>query len=956
MLFHRLMKTIPHSPEALESRIAPAQYFLGVNVFDVVDKDEVSVNDTASAALVGADLAVLLKAGDTLIFDTNANHVFDTGEVVFAKVTGGSALVFAKNIDMDTTVDPDEMTSLAVSDGFNGAIDGSLRGSVVTSLPMSGTFDPTKLLDASIAGFTITGRMHGSILAGKNISNVQVETDFQAVAGLSLEGLRCGTAAHGQTVSYDAGATTKTLAFTLTKEGEAGGNITNVTLGHGATDILAGAGNSSKVGNAGNGGTITGLTFVTYEPTAPTIDLHIYAGNGGQSFGSDGLPPNPKGNGGKGGSVSKVTFESSYAGTGEIIFRGGDGGVGKKAGAGGAVTGGSYHFFNDSTLDVTISGGDGGKDSGSTTVKAPGGKGGAVSDQHFIAANKLGIIKFAGGNGYKGTVNGVGGSGGAVSKIEVMALAGAQEFLIDAGDGGNGAGKAPGGKGGAVSALDLELGGITDDVRVFGGRGGSNPAKGGAAGGGISDVTMTVGGTGGTLEVKGGAGGFGANGAVGGALTKITADLGPVQSYATFMAGNGGPSKSTATTGLSGGTGGSIKNLTVTDHGSLLGSGINILSGIGGDVLGGSGNGGKGGAISGVVLKKTGGGLTENAVIVGNGGDGSGKGNGGNGGKLSGVTYEGTAAAALLHIGANNPVGDSGISGLRAGNGSSVNKVTVKADAHPFTTGVFIDAGGGGAAQGPGGRGGHAGSVKTITLDVPGSAVRINANPAFPSPLEGGLGGSGAKAVGGTGGDVSGITGRVGLLVIDALAGGDSAGKGGRGGNISGVNLTEVTTFVRQIRAGDGGSAPTPGRGGNISGITVPGDIGDFTALFDTDHKATSGMGGLLAGQGGGGSGPIDPKLNGTITGVSATRIAAILAGDCASGSLENDNAVSKISKITATTIGAEPVLTPGFDFTDNDGDMVFQLGDDDTALDGLVIVLAGKSTLPVTPLKLIEV
>ncbi len=948
------MKTILFSPEALESRIAPAQFFLSGTAFDVVDKNGASVNDTASAGLVGADLAVLVKAGDTLILDTNGNHVLDTGEVVFAKVTGGKALVFAKNMDMDTTVDPDEITSLAVSDGFKGAITGDLRGSVVTSLPTNGAFDPTKLLDASIAGLSVTGLMHGQILAGKNISNVQVETDFHAFAGMSVEGLRCGTAANGQTVSYDAGATTKTLVFTFSKEGEAGGSITNVTLGHGGTAILAGAGNDSKIGNAGHGGSITGLTFVTYEPTAPSVDLDVRAGAGGRALGADGLPPNPVGNGGAGGSLGKIQFESDYLGSGNLTFAGGDGGGGKKGGAGGGVKTANMHLFGDSLVNLTVIGGRGAEGVASGSAKAPGGAGGAITDVHVIASNLMGFITLQGGAGEDGVAGGGAGNGGAMSKLSVQALVGAAGVAITGGDGGTSSGKTPGGKGGSITATTIETGDLTDRANVIGGRGGNGTTKGGT-GGSVSGLTLKIGDAPNGVNIHGRVGGFGASGGAGGSLSNITADVGEVMEL-EVLAGDGGPSKTVLTTGIRGGAGGAVKNVTLIDRGMAATKRVTLESGRGGEVFGGSGNGGAGGSITGVKLQKLGGGATDNSITARTGGDGSGKGSGGNGGNITNATYEGSVVAANLHIGVAEPGGESGMSGLRGGKGGSMSKITVKADGHAFTGVVLIDAGGGGAAKGTGGRGGDAGSVKTVALDLLGSTVRINGNSSFPAVMEAGLGGAGVKAVGGTGGDVSGVTGRVGILVVDALTGGDAPGKGGRGGNVSNVNLTEVSSFVRQIRAGDGGYAPKPGRGGNISGITVPGDIGQFTALFDTDHYGVSGMGGLLAGEAGGSGGPIDSKLSGSVTRISAMRIAAILAGDANASSLTKANAASSISKITATKIGAEPVLTPGFDFVDADGDMTFQLGDDDTALDGLVIVLAGKATLPVTPLKLIEV
>ena len=122
-------------------------------------------------------------------------------------------------------------------------------------------------------------------------------------------------------------------------------------------------------------------------------------------------------------------------------------------------------------------------------------------------------------------------------------------------------------------------------------------------------------------------------------------------------------------------------------------------------------------------------------------------------------------------------------------------------------------------------------------------------------------------------------------------------------------------------------------------------------------------MGGLLAGQGGSVAGIVDAAKNGSILGVSATRIAAILAGAPGASALTADNAVKKITLGSGvTTIGAD-TGSAGFSFTDNvsgpnPSNGTFLLGDGDTAIDGLVIVKTGGFTPPagVTPLKLITV
>ena len=106
-------------------------------------------------------------------------------------------------------------------------------------------------------------------------------------------------------------------------------------------------------------------------------------------------------------------------------------------------------------------------------------------------------------------------------------------------------------------------------------------------------------------------------------------------------------------------------------------------------------------------------------------------------------------------------------------------------------------------------------------------------------------------------------------------------------------------------------------------------------------------MGGIVAGFGGRVGGVIDTTKNGSVTGVTADRIAAIVAGAANANALTTDNAVSKITGIKALVIGADLNGNGSFNFTDNPGgphpaNGLFLLGDGDTALDGLVIVKTG--------------
>jgi hypothetical protein len=90
--------------------------------------------------------------------------------------------------------------------------------------------------------------------------------------------------------------------------------------------------------------------------------------------------------------------------------------------------------------------------------------------------------------------------------------------------------------------------------------------------------------------------------------------------------------------------------------------------------------------------------------------------------------------------------------------------------------------------------------------------------------------------------------------------------------------------------------------------VAVVGDIGNFTADFSTlEPGNTNEMGGLVAGQGGGQANGAATNAvgNGSISDVTATRIAAIIAGESNGVGLSATlNAVASLSMIKANVIG----------------------------------------------------
>ena len=97
------------------------------------------------------------------------------------------------------------------------------------------------------------------------------------------------------------------------------------------------------------------------------------------------------------------------------------------------------------------------------------------------------------------------------------------------------------------------------------------------------------------------------------------------------------------------------------------------------------------------------------------------------------------------------------------------------------------------------------------------------------------------------------------------------------------------------------------------------------------------GQGALVAGKGGTG---LTAGKAGSISGVTADRIATIIAGKTAANALTSANAVTAISGIITSAIGADFDHDGVFDFTNTVGTVAFELGDafagtSDTVIDG---------------------
>jgi hypothetical protein len=221
--------------------------------------------------------------------------------------------------------------------------------------------------------------------------------------------------------------------------------------------------------------------------------------------------------------------------------------------------------------------------------------------------------------------------------------------------------------------------------------------------------------------------------------------------------------------------------------------------------------------------------------------------------------------------------------------------------------------------------------------------------------------GQGMGGIGGVGGIIGTTKATVGTFRAIAGDGGDAAnGAGGAGGEASGLTITAKIN-AQQIRGGAGGNGLTAGgAGGDVSGVKVKGDIGDFLRPFGIrpfQANPEFDMGGLFAGTGGTGT---VPGIAGSISNVSANRIAAILAVNDGTDAvnLNVNNAVTAISGLKTKVIGADIDGDGTFDFVDN-GVAGFALGGGDEAIDGLVIVKSAgvpAGGLKPTPLMIITV
>jgi|GEM_PF-1731466 len=816
------MSTFP-LVEVLEARIAPAVFF--TNYTKIVDAKNADATNAAAEDITGAGAAVLLRAGDSLVFDINDDQKYqpEAGDQKLIVIRSGRAFVFLTDLDL---------SGMAVSGGFQASICTTINGPIATVLNSKNGITPSTLQPGSILGLKVTEAIGGAILAGGSISNVRI---LGKSYSSSVAGLYTGTAAAEQGYSFDGGSHYFYADFLQPFEVD-GPSIRGITLASGVADgIVTGDGGDFLFEAVGRGGEISDVKILS-----ANFSFRIAAGRGGGGFFlPDDLTP------GIGGQVNRVSIALSETFYGRVDISGGDGGLLEfvdtpfNGAAGGSVN--DITIYSAGVLTADIRGGAGSDAQGSHTI---GGHGGSVNRVHLVST------------GY------IGDSGN--SSAEGLTLTGGQ----------GGTGVAGGGSGGAVRDAHLELLGSSPVLRldVVGGLGGESTEGKGGNGGSVERTnilsTAPLGvdeGSGnyqGRLTVHGGDGamgttGSGNGGAVRGANINLYGRVHFGEGCIAIDGGIGGMLRSDAEPSTIAGAGGNVSGVHLqTNEVTSVSTAIFIIGGAGGDGGYGDGSGGRGGTLSYSTLR-TFGRITGDIQLGGGRGGNGGQydGNGGAGGSLAGVKtiLNGPLGGELLVQGGDAGSAVAGSSTGRNGGNLSLVEVTTQ------DVNGDIEIRGGDGATSQEGNGGRGGSV---------NGVRFTNNGLISSnnfAIHSGSGGSGAMSFGnngsgGTAGDVSHVRvlnrgGSSASISIYSAYGGNGAGigHGGNGGNVSQIVVDNISGIYNEtifIATGGGGSAADTGAGGNsgsIDGVTVRDRLGCPVLIY----TGIAGDGGGARGKGG---------------------------------------------------------------------------------------------------------
>ncbi len=984
---------------------------------------------------VDAGRALAVQADGRIVLAGSAATTSGAGDFAVARYLANGALDTTFNGTLSTNghFDVNEISGVAISDGFAAKIASDVNGSIATVLNDDETLAIASNVGtlhraASIVSLEIGGKVTGNIFATGSISKLKIGG---AIGGNIATGGAI-TASPGDAHllpvanSFSNGVKTFTLASFAPLSGEAGGDITDVQLDHGAKNLIAGDG-----GPGAAGGSISGVT-ATVETASP---MWVFAGNGGVANAT---------NGGRGGSISNLSIKQIVNTTDSLRIEAGDGGRGGgpgRGGNGGAITGANVAVAGSITGSFLITAGNGGDGDGTGVA----GSGGSISSFNVSVTGAIsGSLAFTAGFGGDTAGLGLGAAGGSIGSGTIKTGGSVDAISLTAGAGGNTLGSLAGGAGGSITGLNLHTLGaasVVKNLTIVGGTGGDSTRGNGGAGGGLLDSTLIVEsivGTGvaGTLDIGGGLGGDGkTRGGRGGSLSGdsifLRGNINLAQP-ALFHAGAGGGLNAGSTKTSKPGTGGAIAEFTLGHFGDVP-KGITLLSGNGGSaVAAAAGTGGVGGPLSASIIG-SGGTNLDLIVRAGTGGAGpTGTGNGGEGGRISSTTIDEAGALKSLTVQAGaggvggsskgaggkggaietlrvsvvdvtgavqiqtgdggDSIGTTGGAGgnmigfdflstgnlpaglqVRAGAGGDVTGsgtagaggyISRSSFTTTGTTSSLTIGGGAGGKAGSDGRGGLGGNIGRVGVNnygtltdgtvvggaggeggsnsggggAGGSVVSLTLNVLDSKfTVSGAAGGAATRASkAGAGGGINGVSGSADLIsFIAGVGGANTGGVGGNGGSVTGLDLDVVSTFVRAIIAGNGGAGSTKGgSGGSVTNVQVAGDIGDFEHNFDV--AGANGMGGIAVGQAGLAGGKVNVLLNGVISNVTADRIATMIAGTPANNAITKDNAVRKISKITADMAAAD---------VNGDGAVAhvlagnYVVGTADTLFDGIVLV-----------------
>lgn len=858
-----------------------------------------------------------LKSGDTLRMFSASSSFTD-----FVKVTSGRAYAFFFDKNTNGIPEANELSGLVLSTAASVSVSGDVDGSILSTMnATTGTYSTNGLTNGgvvmSVSGLKVSGNVgqlnagvltFGHIVAGGGLTNISAGQINNLQSGTPAVYDPLFPATIFAPLDYDLGGTGAgavgqgTLAVYTPAPGIAGGSISNVTLnsadlilagpghvggggvagtvGGSITNVKiladgnglvigAGAGGDSTGAVGGNGGAVTQVVVSGVTDSNSNL-INIYGGVGGDSL---------TGRGGIGGRADNIWVGYQYNSSNQIVasenvllnrlvIRGGDGGSGILAGAGGALTAINVIASPDDAVgpdaEIRLLGGDGGDLLANSTTAGLGGSisnfkiqnldaDGGVGNSHVLvhagdASDSSALLpgqaaRFAVG----GSITNVVPKGGS----STPGLIG-QSFEFRAGNGYGSLGLDRGGAGGSISNLGFSsfANQFLEDLTVIAGAGGTNPLGVGGAGGSIAGVTVPISELSSLLfqAGKGGSGGAGAGG-VGGSVSRVdifdfNVALAPIA--VQVLAGSGGDGT------RSGGVGGGITTFSYFGKGATLVA----TAGNGGNS---SATGGNGGSLSGVAFSARDLPLATATLTAGTGGNSTGVGRGGLGGSISNGNIQvtgdvefkagnggkaGTGGAVgiggslggststlgifaqssggsvkFLAGNAGEPIFIGAVPKTGAAGGSITNAVASAANNIEFKAGQGQGAGAGGSIS----RIGFYGDAGSSSLYGGNLTVAAgNGGNPFSASLAGGNGGGITSAVG------VGSSNAAATVIFQAGNGGGQTGasgtRGGIGGTINGVTINDGAANLSVV-AGNGGLGLAGGAGGGLLNVAVLPDV-----------------------------------------------------------------------------------------------------------------------------------